>query len=69
MLVFPPAVEQLRTGCGSAPAGGDIRFIFQNKINRVHKVIYDPSNLFYKDNHKKDEACKKIAEVVGVDGK
>ena len=34
-----------------------------------HKVIYDPSNPFYKDNHKKDEACKKIAEVVGVDGK
>ena len=34
-----------------------------------HKIIYDPSHPFYKDNHKKDLVWNTIAGVMGVDGK
>lgn len=34
-----------------------------------HRIIYDSSHQFYKDNYKKEIAWKDIAEAMGVDGK
>ena len=34
-----------------------------------HKIIYDTTDPFYKDNGRKDKAWHLIAGVLGVDGK
>ena len=33
-----------------------------------HKIIYDVTNLFYKDAHKKEAAWNAISAALGVDG-